>query len=564
MACTLKGTLSKSLLSKSLLSKIIVGIVAISGLAGSALGQFSLRTQSVATGLSRPLYVTAPPGDFARLFVVEQRSGTIGRIRIVNLPANSLNATPFLSVSPVSTSSEQGLLGLAFHPDFLNNGYFWINYTLPAQSGISAGSTRIVRYRANLPYATSTTAAAASATTVLEIRQPENNHNGGWISFGPDGNLYVAMGDGGCFNDQNSTQCGSVFNHSTGGNAQDITDNLLGKMLRLDVDGLDNIPGNADDDAFPADATRLYSIPTDNPFVGISGDDEIWMYGLRNSWRNTFDRATGDFWIADVGQDAREEVNFVPFGQGSAWNMGWRCLEGTRSTGLSGCSPSDPTLRRPILEYGHTTGTAIGPTTILGCSITGGIVYRGASVPCFQGHYIFADYCTGDIWSFRRDSGGAVANLVNRTIELDPPGSQIIQNVVSFGEDASGEMYIVDQTGGEVFRVFVGGSGDCNANNIIDSCEIAAGLTPDVNANGIPDSCETTVCNDIDVNNDGASFDPQDIEAFLSIFSEGPCVPATQTCDDIDFNNDAGLFDPCDISSFLAVFSEGPCTACGQ
>jgi glucose/arabinose dehydrogenase len=545
----------------------VASVVALAGslvaCCGLAQAQFTLRSESVASGLVRPLYVTAPDGDFGRLFVVEQRSGSTGRIRIVNLPGNTLNATPYLSISPVSTGSEQGLLGLAFHPNFLNNGYFWVNYTIPAQSGISAGSTRIVRYRANAPFATSTTADAASATTVLEIRQPEANHNGGWIDFGPDGNLYIGMGDGGCANDQGSVGCGTVFAHATGGNAQSLAaGNLLGKMLRIDVDGPNNVPGDSDDDGFPADATRLYSIPADNPFVGpAAGDDEIWMRGLRNPWRNAFDRQTGDLWIADVGQDEREEITFVPFGQGSGWNLGWRCLEGTRTTGLSGCSPSDPNLRPPIVEYGH--NVVVGPTTMLGCSITGGVVYRGSEIPCFAGHYIFADYCAGQIWSFRRNASGQVVDVVNRTAQLDPPGTAVIQNVLSFGEDAAGNMYICDQTGGEVFRIRAGGSGDCNNNGIIDSCEIAAGLTPDTNNDGIPDVCQGTQCNDIDFNNDGASFDPQDIDAFLSVFSEGPCVPGTQVCDDIDFNNDGALFDPCDIDSFLVVFSEGPCTSCG-
>jgi glucose/arabinose dehydrogenase len=167
--------------------------LALVACAGSAHAQnLTLSTTRVATGMARPLYVTAPVGDNSRLFIVEQRTGSVapatGRIRILNLPANTLNATAYLSIGNLSAGSEQGLLGLAFHPDFLNNGYFWVNYTIPAQSGISAGSTRIVRYRANAPFATSTTADPASATTVLEIRQPEANHNGGWIDFGPDGN----------------------------------------------------------------------------------------------------------------------------------------------------------------------------------------------------------------------------------------------------------------------------------------------------------------------------------------------------------------------------------------
>ena len=535
----------------------------MAGAASAANAQFQLRTQSVASGLILPLYVTAPNGDNNRLFAIEQRSGTTGRIRVINLPGG-LTGTIYLSVTGIATGNEQGLLGLAFHPNFLQNGYFYVNYTRSAQAGISAGSTRIVRYQANAPFATSTSANAASATILLEIPQPESNHNGGWIGFGPDGYLYISMGDGGCFNDQNNAACGSVFAHSTGGNAQDLTSNLLGKMLRIDVDGLDNIPGNADDDGFPADPNKLYSIPPDNPHVANANDDEIFINGVRNPWRPSFDRATGDLWIADVGQDVREEINFIPFGTGGGRNMGWRCTEGFRNTGLSGCTFGDPAHTPPILDYGHTT--VVGPTNILGCSITGGYVYRGASIPCFQGHYIFADYCSGDIWSFMRLPNGTIANLVDRSAELDPPGSQTIQNVTSFGEDAAGELYIVDQTGGEVFRVFAGpvGAPDCNNNGIIDNCEIAAGLTPDTNNDGVPDVCQPTTCDSIDFNNDTSLFDPQDIDAFLSVYGEGPCIPGTATCNDIDFNNDTSVFDPCDISSFLLQFAEGPCTPCGN
>ncbi|HLP82922.1 MAG TPA: PQQ-dependent sugar dehydrogenase, partial [Phycisphaerales bacterium] len=255
---------------RKLLSTTSVALVMVACAGGANAQNLTLSTTRVASGMARPLYVTAPAGDNSRLFIVEQRTGSVspatGRIRILNLPANTLNATAYLSVGNLSAGSEQGLLGLAFHPDFLNNGYFYVNFTRTAEAGVSAGSTQIVRYRANAPFATSTTADPASATPVLTILQPDANHNGGWMSFGPDGFLYVATGDGGCAND---STCGgtapSVFPHVAGGNAQDRTQNLLGKMLRLDVDGADNVPGNADDDAFPADATRNYSIPATNP-----------------------------------------------------------------------------------------------------------------------------------------------------------------------------------------------------------------------------------------------------------------------------------------------------------
>jgi len=540
---------------------ITAATFALVACAGSVQAQnLTLSTTRVATGMARPLYVTAPVGDNSRLFIVEQRTGSVapatGRIRILNLPSNTLNASAYLSVGNLSAGSEQGLLGLAFHPDFLNNGYFYVNFTRTAQAGISAGSTQIVRYRANAPFATSTTADPASATPVLTILQPDANHNGGWMSFGPDGFLYVATGDGGCAND---ATCGgtapSVFPHSAGGNAQDLTQNLLGKMLRLDVDGVDNIPGNADDDAFPADAERNYAIPPTNPFVATAADDEIFMFGLRNHWRNSFDRATGDLWIADVGQSAREEVNLVRAGQGSGWNFGWRCMEGSRCTGLSGCTCNSATLRMPIIEYGHDAATAIGPTTLLGCSITGGHVYRGAAIPCLNGYYFFTDYCTANIHTFRAGPNGEVLDLVSRG-QMNPAG-QAITNVVSFGEDNAANMYIVDQTGGEVYRVISTGftGADCNGNQQPDACDIRLGVSADSNANGIPDSCEVIPCDDIDFNNNGVFPEDQDVVDFFDVLAGGACAE----CNDIDFNNNGVFPEDQDIVDFFNVLAGGEC-----
>lgn len=441
------------------------GVLLAFAATGAAMaGSTPLTTTRIAFGLSRPVYVTAPPGDYNRLFIVEQRAGSIGRIRLFDLTTNTLQATPYLSISPVSTASEQGLLGMAFHPDFLNNGYFWVNYT------DSAGTTQIRRYRANAPFATSTTADASSGTIVLTIAQPQNNHNGGWLAFGPDGYLYIGTGDGGNANDTGT-------GHTSGtGNAQDITSNLLGKMLRIDVDGPDNIPGNADDDGFPADPNRLYAIPPDNPFVGLNGDDEIWAYGLRNPWRNSFDRETGDLWIADVGQDAVEEIDFQPVTSTGGENYGWRCMEGNTCTGLTGCTcvigcVGSP-LTCPIFTYTH---AADG----FSCSITGGYVYRGCAMPDMHGIYFFADYCSNRIKSFRYD-GTTITEFTDRTTELDPPGTLSITTVSSFGEDARGELYICDLSGGEVFRIIpVTATPDCNSNGIPDQCE-SGPLTPQI------------------------------------------------------------------------------------
>jgi len=535
--------------------------LALAGAAGMAVAQnVTLSTSRVANGLARPLFVSAPVGDNSRLFIVEQRTGSVapatGRIRILNLPANTLNATAYLSVGNLSAGSEQGLLGLAFHPNFLNNGYFYVNLTRTAQAGVSAGSTQIVRYRANAPFATSTTADPASATTLLTIPQPDANHNGGWISFGPDGFLYISSGDGGCAND---STCGgatpSVFPHSAGGNAQDRTQNLLGKMLRLDVDGPDNIPGNADDDAFPADADRNYAIPATNPYVATAEDDEIFMYGLRNAWRSSFDRATGDLWIADVGQDVREEVNLVRAGAGSGLNFGWRCMEGTRCTGLSGCTCNSAGLTMPILEYGHTA--VVGPTALLGCSITGGVVYRGAAIPCLDGYYFFTDYCTANIHTFRAGPNNEIVDLVSRG-QMNAAG-QAINNVVSFGEDNAGNMYIVDQTGGEVFRVISTGftGPDCNGNQQPDACDIRLGVAQDSNSNGIPDSCEAPTCDSIDFNQNGVFPEDQDVIDFFDVLAGAPC-PYTPPCD-IDINNNGVFPEDADVVKYFDLLAGGAC-----
>ncbi|TWT43607.1 Soluble aldose sugar dehydrogenase YliI precursor [Phycisphaerae bacterium RAS1] len=407
-----------------------------------------LTTTRIINGLARPLFVTAPPGDFGRIFIVEQFSGTTGRIRILNIPGNTLNATPYLSVSPVSTGNEQGLLGLAFHPDFLSNGYFWVNYTN------NVGTTVIARYRAMGDPATAATADPASATTVLTIAQPFTNHNGGWIAFGPDGYLYVGMGDGGSANDPN-------------GNAQNINV-LLGKMLRIDVDGADGVPGNDDDDGAIGVTNPPYTNPPDNPFVGVAGADEIWAYGLRNPWRNSFDRLTGDLFIADVGQNVWEEVNFQPAASAGGENYGWRCMEGDNCTGLSGCiceiGCGSNVLRCPFTQYQH-----VGSY----CSITGGYVYRGCRIWDLRGTYFYSDYCANHTFALRYDLIDGVTSFEDISLEIDPPGSLLINAITSHGEDAAGEIYICDQ-GGEIYKLIPNGPvvGDCNADGTIDILDI--------------------------------------------------------------------------------------------
>src|SRR5262245_3028564 len=310
---------------------------------GRALAQ-PFATLRVASGLDRPVFLTAAPDDYFRVFVVEQHTG---QIKILRRPSFSLEATPFLTVPGVSTGEEQGLLGLAFHPDYATNGFFYVYYTDP--------DTQVVRYHVS---ANPDVADPASATPVLTVPQPQANHNGGWIAFGPDGFLYVALGDGGNSNDSGPGHT------ATTGNAQDTTDNLLGKILRIDVDG----------DDFPSDPLRNYAIPADNPFVGGPGDPEIWVYGLRTPWRGRFDRLTDDLYIADVGQDTCEELDVQPATSAGGENYGWRLREGVIATptgGVGGAKP--PGAIDPIFDYPHpSTGPCSNPGPgFTGSAITG-------------------------------------------------------------------------------------------------------------------------------------------------------------------------------------------------
>lgn len=289
-------------------------------------------------GLSTPVELTHA-GD-ERLFVVEKG----GSIKIVN-PDGSVNPTPFLNISSlVSNGSEQGLLGLAFPPDYQTTGRFYVNYTN------TSGNTVIARYTVS----EDPNIANPDGTILLTINQPYTNHNGGSLHFGPDGYLWISTGDGGSGGDPQ-------------GNGQN-TNTLLGKMLRIDVSG------------------DSYSIPPDNPFVGSDGRDEIWAYGLRNAWKFSFDRETNEVWIADVGQNQIEEINKSPSNQ-AGLNYGWRCYEGNNSYNTSGCATPE-TMEFPIATYNHSSGR---------CSITGGYVYRGTQYPNLIGKYFFADYCSGEI-----------------------------------------------------------------------------------------------------------------------------------------------------------------------
>ena len=329
----------------------------------------------IISGLNQPLFLATAPNDDDRLFVVEKT----GDIEIINRLTGQRNATPFLDVSnQISTNSERGLLGLAFHPDYESNGLFYVNLTN------NGGTTEIRQYQVSED---PEVADPDSMSRVISIGQPFANHNGGWIGFGPDGYLYGAMGDGGSGNDPQNT--GQRLN------------TLLGKMIRIDIDS----------DDFP-DSRRNYAIPDDNPFANDDDDstlDEIWSYGLRNPWRSSFDSATGDLYIADVGQGAREEINYQHADSSGGENYGWRLREGTIATpsgGVGGSPPADNV--DPVFDYVHGSGGSRG-------SVTGGYVYRGP-ISELQGQYVFADFLWNRIYSIEvdRDSGTMVEDSFNR------------------------------------------------------------------------------------------------------------------------------------------------------
>jgi glucose/arabinose dehydrogenase len=371
-------------------------LVPISASAAVVPSRIHLDLTPVVSGLSSPLLVTHAGDGSGRLFVVEQT----GRIRIVK--NGSLVSAPFIDLSrSVSDGGEQGLLGLAFHPKYATNGKLYLSYT------DLAGSSVIREYRvlASNPDRVN----GASGRTLLRVRQPYANHNGGHIAFGPDGYLYIGLGDGGDGGDP--------------GNRAQSPATLLGKLLRIDVDA--------------RTGSLAYGIPRGNPYVGRTGLDQIWALGLRNPWRWSFDRTTGDLWIGDVGQGISEEVDRALASRGRnagrGLNFGWRIMEGAHCfRPSSGCVRTGKTL--PLAEYGHASGR---------CSITGGYVYRGNAYPDLVGAYFFADYCSGEIWYVDRAS----ARGVTPTRVLDTDGM-----ITSFGEDQGGELYLTDAAG-TVFRI---------------------------------------------------------------------------------------------------------------
>jgi glucose/arabinose dehydrogenase len=381
-----------------LITVFVISMMAVLGLTNVALPQSGVALVEFASGFSAPVDIASTAGD-GRLYVVEQA----GRIKIVE--SNGATSATLLDITDrVLSGGEQGLLGLAFAPDHATSGRFFVYYTR------LDGNNQLSSFLRPAPGQV----APSTETRILTLGHPTfTNHNGGDLNFGPDGYLYVATGDGGGGNDPNN-------------NAQN-RESLLGKILRLDVGG----------DDFPTDPDRNYAIPPSNPFAGTFGADEVWAMGLRNPWRFSFDSQTGHMYIGDVGQGAREEIDFQRASSTGGENYGWRCYEGTLATGLSKCAKA-PAYVSPIAEYDRSGGR---------CAVTGGYVYRGSRYVALQGDYLYIDFCNGEMFSLdAATSAGAPGPA--RSL-----GVMTGRRISTFGQGADRELYAADIANGKIYRV---------------------------------------------------------------------------------------------------------------
>ena len=375
----------------------------------------NLSSVLIADGYKKPVFITSYPNNAKLLYIVEQA----GLIKLIN--DGKKLSRPFFDinkrvVNPNRPGDERGLLGFAFHPNHTNNGKFYINYM------DNDGNTIISEFSTN----SELRANHKSERIILKLKQPYGNHNGGDIQFGPDGYLYISIGDGG--------KAGDPLNAG-----QDLS-SLFGKIIRIDIE------------------QKPYSIPKSNPFFGQKGKrEEIWAWGLRNVWRFSFDKQTGDKYLADVGQNKWEEVNFEPASSKGGLNYGWRIMEANHCYDPKENCPTEG-LIKPIIEYPNDANhpafafriieeLSFSETDVEGCSVTGGYVYRGQKIKSMQGQYIFGDYCSGNIWTLRVVNGKAI-NFKNRTEEINIGGGEFTTYISSFGQDSDGEIYIIDYNGG--------------------------------------------------------------------------------------------------------------------
>jgi glucose/arabinose dehydrogenase len=480
------------------------GVLGLAGVAGAQWALQPISTSSDPDPLVRPVGLVYAPGDYKRVFVWEKG----GKIRIIDLTTNPMptlqaSNAAFLDLfspmrpaalsppqTPTNNSDERGLLGLAFHPQYQTNGKFYVYYSSTTISGMPSGfnySQNIVEF--TVPSRQNPVANISSGRIVMRLQHPSGtgNHNGGCMAFGPDGFLYAAVGDGGNFGDQGT-------GHNTAiGNALD-TGTLLGKLIRIDVNSIgpaaQGVLWTSTNAASTYDDSIVaYAVPSDNPTLSVVANGtsparrEIWAYGLRNTWRWSFDRGTGDMWFGEVGQDLWEEIDYQPAYTGTngaavaGRNYGWRCFEGTVSYNTnSGACPAaynSAGLTPPLGVYAHTTAAAntnpprkltVSGTgaNILGCSTTGGYVYRGCRIPSLAGQYLFTDYCATTLYSTTINTGTGLLNQPvswsgafggSTAVTPNVPAAATNTGCVSFGEDAYGEMYMVIQAPANILKL---------------------------------------------------------------------------------------------------------------
>ena len=501
-----------------------------------------LTCQRVATGLTQPLLVQHAPGDYSRAFIVEQT----GKIKILNLPGNTINTTPFIDLASRITGAvsylEYGVVGMVFDPDYATNGYFYVIYT-PGTSTLA----HWVLSRFHVNPATPNVADPASEQVILKITYDIKQHRSGFMEF-KDGLLYVSTGDGGEGDPSNAaSNTNAIPNNPTLTAAQQYP--LRGKVLRLDVHGGDDFPSNPD---------RNYHIPASNPWAADpTKAGEIWAYGLRNPWRAAFDTANGDLYIGDVGQNAREEVDVVTPQMPAPHFFGWRCKEGTLTTSYSGCSGTLPPSIAPILDYPR----AASSTLPNGASVTGGHVYRGCAIPGLEGTYFLADWTANKIWSFRYDRATNTRTpTTDRAAELAVAGSTPMTGITSFGTDAYGEIYWTRGT--EVWKLIprtLQGA-DCNANGKTDACEILANPSLDANTDGVIDTCQP--CGPADLGRQGGEpgfdrlLDNNDFIIFINFFFD--TNPLADLGQQGGLPGADGQFDNNDFIAFIDFFFTPP------
>ncbi|MEY3231645.1 MAG: hypothetical protein RL689_1734 [Planctomycetota bacterium] len=504
---------------RSVLAACATGLTVATGVAAPPM---VLRVHS--TGLQQPVAITHAPGDSTTLYVLQR----LGRVAAVDVATGAVRAAAWLDLtSQVRAVGDGGLLGIAFDPAYAQSGHVYLYFTRQPDS-----QGTLMRFTVN---PVTRVPDPASGVVILTHARPTGGHNGGWIGFSPlDGLLYMGLGDGGTGTDADPLNGAQTL--------QGLP--FLGKILRVDPSG----------DDFPLDSARNYRIPSSNPFIGSANDPEIWAYGLRNPWRCSFDRATGDLWIADVGHDLYEEVNVERGGHAGGSNYGWKCMEGPECTPFGGCGPCPlPGLTLPTFAYDHG----------IGHSITGGIVYRGSAIPGLVGRYVFADWADAKLFTLRADSATGFEDV---TAAVEPGGAALLNTIAALGEDAAGELYLADWIRGRLLKLVPRPLGACClpadpwcATLSISDC-LAAGGTYGGDGSTCDPMCVGACCLP------GGTCDVRSLGDCQQVGGtyQGHASTCQATCEAPvcmgDFNQDGGV-DGSDIFAFFEAWQQGDASA---